>query len=70
MTIHQTAQWKIEFAETRLHALQMKLVAAFVGLPLIYVPYFYLLAEESAGISSGGGWDWDGPPCSGAYTAR
>ena len=51
-------QWKTEFEETQVHAFRILLMAALVGPPLIYVTYFYLLAEEAARISSDGGWEW------------
>ena len=51
-------RWQTEFEETQVHAVQIKLIAACVGLPLIYVTYFYLLAEYADVISAGVGWEW------------
>jgi len=49
--------WKTEFEQTQVHALQIKLIAAFVGPPLAYATYIYLVAEGAHGFSHGS-WIW------------
>ena len=49
--------WKTEFEQTQVHALQIKLIAAFVGPPLAYATYIYLVAEKAHGFSHGS-WKW------------